>query len=159
MKTRLILLFLLQLSLVKADFDIDSLRRSAFKPIMGNYLRQVDQLCEKIKSTDDKKLIRHYAKELMELSDDMESTVNQFYGYKQGGMTFRPAFILTNTFTYAYVFSFYNATGSTPLATTRVNKIYDQATYIRFLYSSNPEKIKAKINKIENLVQDLRLFS
>lgn len=159
MKTRLILLFILQLSLVKADFDIDSLKRSAFRPLMGNYLNQVGFLCEKIKTTSDRKLIKHYARELMLLSDDMESTVNQFYGYKQTGASYHPAFILTSTITYAFVFSFYNAMGSAPLSTTKINKIYDQASYIRFLYNSNPEKIKMKIERIENLARDLRLIS
>ncbi len=160
MKAKWILVLLIaQLSGLHAGFDLDSLRRQAFKPLMGHYLRQVDELCDKISNSQNKHLIRHYSKELMELSDDMELTVNQYFGYKAGGSRFYPALVLGNTISYVYVLSFYNSTGSVPVYTAKVNKIYDQASYVRFLNTASPAKVKQRIAKIKGLVTDLRLLS
>lgn len=149
MKTSLFTTCLFAFTMLRANIDLDSLRKAAFHPIMENYLEEISILSKKISSSSNRDSIKHYAKLMMRMSDDMERKVKTYNNYRASSMVYGSGFFLTSA-GYNYGFGFVNVQGNkVPEAVSSVNRIYDLATNIRFFCNGKPEKISRKLQKIE----------
>ena len=142
-------------TLAEAKINPDSVLTTTFKPRMEKYLKKVTELTDKISAATVPDSIRHYAKKIMRLSDKMEEEVNDFYRYRGSKTDLVPVFLFTSkipTIAYALVTT---PGDPLPLATKKINRIYESASHIRFLWSKNPGKIKKNLSTIHELKEEL----
>jgi hypothetical protein len=158
MKTKILLLLFFVSLMAEAKINLDSLMQKSFKPAVENYLKSISDLSEKIATATNKDSLRLYAKKIMRLSDKMEEQSNDFYSYGGKGLRLAPVFFSSGkSVSYGYLLVQNNGRQE-PLATKRINKIYDCATNIRFFCTKNPNRIKKNLNHIKELKEDLRLI-
>jgi len=155
MKTQILLILVFTAIFSQAAINPDSLKQVAFKPIMDRYIEKLSQLSRTIHQTNNPDSIRFLAKKIMRISDDMEKTANDFYCYQSSKTQFASLFVFSGknvAMHYAFITM---PGGKQPYVTAKVNRIYDCATNIRFLWSKNPGKIQKNLDEIKELQEDL----
>jgi hypothetical protein len=158
MKTIVFISMLFAFTFSKADISLDSLRESAFRPVMKKYLDEISALKSKIVQSDQRDSLRYFAKQIMKLSDDMERKIKFFHNYRASEMVFTQGYFFTPS-GYNYGFGFVNIPGGKlPAAVSSVNRIYDLASHIRFICNGNPKKVKHKLEQIAKEQELLSLY-
>lgn len=151
MKAKLLLLFVALASTAIAKSTADLTNESLDDLKMNNLIEQASDLTLKIKSSDNADSIKIYAKQLMSLSDEMESTINRKYNYK--GIQTSYALLLTDPPAFGVVVNFPD---NEPDELESAHLIWDGASNIRYFFSRNQDKLDRNLEKIELAIMRLK---
>jgi hypothetical protein len=121
------------------------------KEYVDGYLGKVTEICHQIEKEQDPAVVKSHAKKLMNLSDEAEKWLSDYYSHKSHQVVPAPAFI-GNKIIPAIVI----LTPPAPPACSKVNRIFDVAAKIRFLHNTRPVKISEDVEEIAELTQKIR---
>jgi hypothetical protein len=135
--------------------QLDSVHYVLLKPRITAYLAKAEDLSAKINSSMDKKEVRHYSKQLCELTDSMLEIADRIYGYRKISANPTGIVILPNgTLAYALLLAPDVETGIRPTVHDALDNLSDAADTMHWF----PGSKKSRMRKIEKLVEELKTF-
>lgn len=135
--------------------QLDSIHYALLKPRMANYIARAEALSDKIKASSDKKEIRHYARQLYQMTDSLKQTADRIYGYKRTSTNGTAFAILPNgQLAYAYVLSPDVVTGVRPTVHDALEDLSSAAGTMNCFPGSKASRLR----KIDQLIVDLKTF-
>jgi hypothetical protein len=151
MKTKLLIVLIFVSVSAQAKINVDSIKQAALKPLVDDYLVKANALTALLKNTSDVNLIKQYAGELCDLSDEMRATIKSFFPHGGGEMLTAPALTPGGQLAMGYTLTPYY--GTTHTWEEGARSIRDYANQIKLYCKTKPVKRQKKIAGIEEEMQ------
>lgn len=155
MKT-LVILGLIMCSLcAKADFDLDSLKFEAFRPVLNKHLKEIEFYTAKLKSGAVADSSRFFAIALLYHCEKLKSQVKQFFSYETPKGSTPGLFIVGNQVFYGINLN-QDPGSATPELLRPVNRMVEAAEKLSRRIKVKKEKQEECLYEIELISRDLR---
>jgi len=156
MKTKILVMSFLLVSgmtFARVNRELDSLRRLVLAPKIEKYQKQVAVYAQLMRNTNDKVTLKYYAKQIIDLSKDLQDDIKEIYGFRVASVV-NPVYVGQNVQTVFYP----NMGGFifpvTTVKTGSLPNLYDELSYIkdyawRIRIMTKAEVVKKNLSKLD----------